>query len=698
MSLKTLRAAATALITASLLFLAFSGRSAAKAPETGQKSPLPAQYKKWLDEEVVYIITRTERDVFQKLQTDKERDLFIEAFWKQRDPTPNSPENEFKTEHYRRLDYANHVFGRDSTRAGWRTDRGRIYIILGEPNDIQKFEGGLDVVPSEIWFYQDKAEFGLPPGFNVVFFKEHGHGEFRLYSPATDGPMALLTGMGGDPTDYLNAYLSLKDKEPNLAAVSLSLVPGEDSDTMGRPSLSSDMLIQKIESTPQRQVQVSYAEKFLKYKDIVEVEYSANYLDSEALVKVFQDASGIPFIHFALEPRRLSVNQYEDRFYSTLKLNGSLALPDGKIVYQYDRTIDLKFDEARMREVGGLPFDIQDLIPAVPGEYKLSVLVKNEVSKEFSTLEQTVRISPVGGGPQLTPPLLGYKLAKLDAAQQKRLRAFQFGENVVYCQPNRVFLTKDTLIVAFQIIGLAEDLRPRAQVRFTFLRDDRPFKEIVRQAADWARLPDVIEEIPLTDFPPSHYGVQLSFLLDGREVAKTGEEFDVTYRDAIARPWAHSRVLPERDNPIFSHILGVELANLGRPDEALVYLEKAYRQKPDDPETVAVLAQIYMTRGEFVKITPLVEPFLGREKPAYEILYLAGLAYLGIGQFASAEAVLGRAMSRYGVNANLLNALGECYREQGRADEALAAWRKSLELNSDQPEIKQKVGALTKKN
>jgi len=108
---------------------------------TADKTPLPEGYKKWLDEEVVYIISSLEREVFLKLRSDRERDLFIEAFWKHRDPTPNSTDNEFKTEHYRRINYANHFLGREAPKPGWMTARGRIYIILGEPNDIQRLQG-----------------------------------------------------------------------------------------------------------------------------------------------------------------------------------------------------------------------------------------------------------------------------------------------------------------------------------------------------------------------------------------------------------------------------------------------------------------------------------------------------------------------------------------------------------------------------
>ena len=94
---------------------------------------LPERFQKWIDEEVVYIITPAERDVFLALHTDRERDLFIDAFWKHRNPAPGSRENEFRKEHYRRIAYANQHLGLDAPMPGWKTDRGRMYILLGEP-------------------------------------------------------------------------------------------------------------------------------------------------------------------------------------------------------------------------------------------------------------------------------------------------------------------------------------------------------------------------------------------------------------------------------------------------------------------------------------------------------------------------------------------------------------------------------------
>ena len=279
-----------------------------------QKPTLLESFQKWLDEEVVHIITPLERDVFLKLQSDRERGHFIEAFWKHRDPTPNTPENEFKTEHYRRITYANKNFGRSAPLPGWKADRGRMYIILGEPNDIQRFDGKQGIYPCQVWFYQGKTELGLPFGFNLVFFQEGGLGDYRLYSPAKDGPQALMTGYSGDPMDFITAYQALRALEPTLADVSLSLIPGESVSAASRPTLASDMLIQKIENVPRTQVAERYAQKFLEYKDAVEVEYSANYLVSDSLIKIVKDPAGLTFVHYAVEPQRLSVNAHEDKY------------------------------------------------------------------------------------------------------------------------------------------------------------------------------------------------------------------------------------------------------------------------------------------------------------------------------------------------------------------------------------------------
>ena len=111
-----------------------------KKNERALKVELSKPYKKWLDEDVVYIITDEERAAFKQLSNDEERDNFIEAFWQRRDPTPDTEENEYKEEHYQRIAYANEHFA--AGVPGWKTDRGRIYIVYGKPDEIDSHPSG----------------------------------------------------------------------------------------------------------------------------------------------------------------------------------------------------------------------------------------------------------------------------------------------------------------------------------------------------------------------------------------------------------------------------------------------------------------------------------------------------------------------------------------------------------------------------
>ena len=105
-----------------------------KKNEEKLRKELETPYKKWLEEDVVWIISDEERKAFKQLQTDEERQAFIEAFWLRRDPSPDTEENEYKEEHYRRMAYADERFA--SGIPGWKTDRGKIYIMFGPPDEI----------------------------------------------------------------------------------------------------------------------------------------------------------------------------------------------------------------------------------------------------------------------------------------------------------------------------------------------------------------------------------------------------------------------------------------------------------------------------------------------------------------------------------------------------------------------------------
>jgi GWxTD domain-containing protein len=136
-----------------------------KDDKDASKEKLGGVYKKWLDEDVRWIITDEELSAFKKLANNAERDVFIEGFWQRRDPTPDTAENEYKEEHYRRIAYANEHYA--AGMPGWRTDRGRIYVMYGPPTSIDSHpmggpyqrpaeEGGgsTSTFPFEVWRYR----------------------------------------------------------------------------------------------------------------------------------------------------------------------------------------------------------------------------------------------------------------------------------------------------------------------------------------------------------------------------------------------------------------------------------------------------------------------------------------------------------------------------------------------------------------
>jgi len=680
-----------------LLIMAAGGMFPPVSSATSQKKDLPPVYKTWLEEEVVYIISPLEKQVFEKLQADRERDLFIQAFWKQRDPTPGTEENEFRTEHYRRINHANHYYGRQSPLPGWKTDRGRIYIILGEPNDIQRFESGQETYPAEIWFYQDKAEAGLPPGFNIVFFKEHGSGDYRLYSPTMDGPQAFLASYQGGPENVTAAYRKLRDLEPNLAQVSLSLIPGDQSVTFGRPSLSSDLLLQQVQALPSKTVRDLYAQKFLEYKDTVEVEYSTNFIDSDSLVKILKASPAVCCVHYSIEPANLSVSQYGDKFSTTLSLNGSVKDEAGKTIYQFDKTLPVTFGEEDLKRISRQPYAIYDVFPLIPGTYQFSVLLKNEVSKEFTSLERKLIIPADESQGWVTPLLLGYKSERSEASRDK-LKPFQLGGVSILAQANRTFTRSEGLVLGFQVWGLPQNLRDQAEIVLDFLRDEQPFRSYSRRPAEYPAFPDVVEPVNLSEFLPAHYRVRVSVRAGGRELAAGEDEFDVTSLEKMARPWVYSKILPGLDDPVYSLLIGNQLFSSGRYKEARVNLEAAYQKRPESSDSALSLARVDMALQDYSRVETLLLPFFDQAKPPrYEFFFLVASAYHQRGEWDKALKILEQGISHYGLNTVFLNLRGECYLRLGNTAEALRAWEKSLEINPAQPDVQKVVESLQKK-
>lgn len=668
-------------------------------PAQKKKSPkdLPPVYQKWLQEEVVYIITAKERDVFLQLESDREREIFIDAFWKARNPNPTSPENAFKKEHYRRIQYSNQWFGKDSPGPGWRTDMGKIYIILGEPKQIEKFENLPEVFPMIVWFYDGMAEFGLPNAFSVVYFKREGAGEYILYSPIRYGPQYLLIHYKGDQANYVDAYNQLFDIEPSLADLSLSLVQGETRYSL-TPSLSSEILLnQKIPAAPYEKVKDAYAEKLLKYKGVIEVDYTANWIDNESLIKVFQDPKGNAFVHFSVElaPERLTLEEIQGRYRTTFEINGSVTDPQGKMIYQFNRNVPIEMLDDQFAKIKSKLFSYQDMFPLIPGRYKFNLLLKNIVSKQFTSVEADLFI-PEPTQLSMNAPVLANKINR-ESKYKGMNKPFLLGNVQLVPSPRNDFQRDETLYLFFQLHGLPANVRDGGVLEYTILKEAEKIQSLTKGLKEYPSQTNFFEEFSLANYSPANYKIKVALLSPARQEIMAAELlFYITPRVSLPRPWILSTPQPTSDDPSFPNILGNQYLNKQDLGKAKALIEIAHRTKPSYPPFALDFCRVLYEMKDYKGVIQTATPFLEGET-RYEFLQIAGQSLQAMGQLAEAAALYKDYLSHFGTNIFILNAVGECYYQLGNAAEALFAWEKSLELNPNQEKIKALVKSLKEK-
>ncbi|MDI6849809.1 MAG: GWxTD domain-containing protein [Candidatus Saccharicenans sp.] len=695
MKIKSLGIVTLVLLSLSLVTVpaTVSGQSKPKTQKELLRA-LPDKYRKWLEEEVVYIISQKEREVFLRLENDRQRDIFIEAFWKQRDPNPNTPENEFKVEHYRRLEYANKHFGKESPGPGWRSDMGKIYIMLGEPQSTEKYENLYDLYPTIIWFYQGMAEYGLPNAFSVVFYKPDGMGEYRLYSPIKDGPMKLMPHYSGDMTAYAEAFSKLTDIEPNVAKVSLSLIEGEPLTDLV-PSISSDVLInQKIPAAPTYKVRSTYAEKLFRYQDIIEVEYTANYIDSDALVSVYQSPSGIYYVHYLIEPKKLSLERNDNNYQTTIVINGIVTDLESKPVYQFDRRIPLNLRGEQVSSIRDRQMSFQDVFPLVPGKYRLSILFKNFISKEFTSLETTLNIPE--RLLQISPVLLSTRLSR--NSQYRGLnKAFLLDDLQFSPTPRNDFVLGDRMYAFFQVWGLTPQLRNSGSLVYEVVRENgEVVKNFSKKLSEYTDGNVFYEEFVLEGWVPANYTLKVN-LQDGNSNVLAGGKanFFISHLPALPRSWVMTQPVDGDNSAVVQHALGLQFWNRKDLPQARRYLEAAHKKDLAEPVYALDFCRLLYFEEKYQELLKIALPFINQGNK--DFLEIAGQSHQALRQYQQAIDYYKQYLSYFGTNINVLNAIGECYYQLGDMDEALYAWERSLQIEPNQAGIKDRVKAVKEK-
>jgi GWxTD domain-containing protein len=349
-----------------------------KRNEKSLRGELSRPYKKWLDEDVVWIITDEERAAFKQLSNDEERDQFIEAFWQRRDPTPDTEENEYKEEHYRRIAYANEHFA--AGIPGWKSDRGRIYIMYGPPDEndshpsggayerpIEEGGGETSTFPFEDWRYRYLE--GIGQEVIIEFVDTCMCGDFHMTLDRSEKDALLYT-----PNAGLTMYeqMGMANKAQRFSGGGLERL-GLGPDSASQNAKEFDRLEQyaKLQAPPP-----------VKFKDLEEIVNSKIILNPmpfdvrSDFVKVTGDTVLVP-ITVQMRNRDITFVNKDGIQRGTANIFIRVSTLTGKIVQTYEDTVQVDVPAELLPKTAENASVYWKAFPLRPGRYKFEIAVKD---------------------------------------------------------------------------------------------------------------------------------------------------------------------------------------------------------------------------------------------------------------------------------------------------------------------------------
>ena len=349
-----------------------------KKQEEKLRKELETPYRKWLNEDVAYIITDEERKAFKRLSTDDEREAFIEAFWLRRDPTPDTEENEYKEEHYRRIAYANEHFA--SGIPGWKTDRGRIYIMYGPPDEIDDHssggtydrpieEGGgtTSTFPFVDWTYRYIE--GVGSNIKIEFVDTTMSGEFRMtMDPSEKDALTYVPGAG------LTLYeqMGLADQSQRFTRT--------DGTTLG---VGNQPLPESMEEFTRLQqfanLQKPPAVKFKDLEAVVSSSIRYNTLPFKARAEYIKitDSTVLTTITIEFQRRDLQFKQKDNVSTATVNIFGRITSITGKVVNTFEDPVTIEVPSDMLQKALDGASIYQKEVPLAPGMYRLNIVCKD---------------------------------------------------------------------------------------------------------------------------------------------------------------------------------------------------------------------------------------------------------------------------------------------------------------------------------
>ncbi len=336
------------------------------------RQELKGPYKKWLDQDVRWIITDQERKAFLSLSNDEERDSFIEQFWRRRNPDPESPDNSYREEVYRRIAYANEHFG--AGEPGWMTDRGHIYIAWGPPNNVESHpaggqynrpfsEGGgvTSTFPFEIWNYHHMD--GIGENIDIEFVDTCMCGDYHMtMNPAEKDALAHTR------TGNLAPAEMSEDQKPSKDGGGKGLTTSGENDEFSKLEQYA-----KLEAAP-----------VIKFTDLDEFITSHKVLTGPFFpfdvrtdfVKITDDTVLVP-ITLQIRNRDITYNTKDGVSRGVVNILGRVSTITGRIAQTFENTVEVDEPSELLAKSLNSRSVYWKALPLRPGHYRLDIVIKD---------------------------------------------------------------------------------------------------------------------------------------------------------------------------------------------------------------------------------------------------------------------------------------------------------------------------------
>jgi GWxTD domain-containing protein len=495
---------------------------------------LDTPYKQWLNEDVVYIISPEERSSFLQLETNEEREQFIEQFWLRRSTNPDLPDNDFKEEHYRRIAYTNEHFA--SGIPGWKTDRGRMYIMWGPADEVESHptggtydrpmdEGGgsTTTYPWESWRYRYMEGIGE----NVIweFVDPSGSGEYHLtMDPGEKDALLHVPGAG----------LSLLE--------SMGMASKTDrftrSDGMTTPKTLGGTPSSMNEFNRLEQYSKAFRPPEVKYKDLEAIVTARIVRDQVHFtwrtdyVKVTNDTVLVP-VTVQVPNNQLSYAMKEGVHSATLNVFGRVSSLTGRVVQTFEDPVSRDFPDSLFQQSVKLQSIYQKAVPLRPGLYRLDIVIKDVKSGNVGVVNTRLQVPRFEDDKLEASSLIVADGAKLEHVPSKQIGTGQFvlGSTKVVPRIDGEFLNNEKLGIYMQVYNLKPDEKThktKANFVYTVKKGDQQimqFKETSEEMKQTGEQVTIERLLPLATLTPGKYSLEVvaTDTLSSKTISKTAE-------------------------------------------------------------------------------------------------------------------------------------------------------------------------------